>query len=120
MTGVPAQLPEANDLAAGLEESLAAMRLAGHHPTPSLLIRLADRRVMVLPAGASSEADRSRLGEIENVYGAVSASFRIGPDAALEELRVAAGQGGDYRLAASSRNLAIFASSLGITTGALP
>jgi len=112
-------LPEGNELGSDLSETLAAMRLAGYRPTPSLLVRLADRRVMVLPAGVTREADRDQLGEIKNVYGAISAAFRVGHDGALEELRSTAVQGGDYQLTASARNLAIFTSSLGITTGEL-
>ena len=84
-----------------LFEALQAMRAAGHAPEPRLVVRLGDGRLHFYPVEAVE-----RLEALRNERGPFEAYV---VDA--EGMRQAE---------ACSRNSAIFAASLGMTTGALP
>ena len=85
-------------LYAALEDMLAA----GHTPEPQLVVRFSDGRLRLYPADAESN-----LESLRNQFGPC-------------EAYVVTGEGVRECSASRSRNSAIFAASLGMTTGAFP
>ena len=119
------------------------MAAAGHAPSDLLLLRLTDGRVRVFPGAAASE----RLNRIGHENGPAAAAFRVSCErsksgvtaevqdwtrGSAETWRQAAvvDSAGRWKqlpptrepaqLESESRKAAIFAASLGMTTGALP
>ena len=91
-------------LADALQAAIDAMLAAGHIPEPRLVIRFADGRLRLCPSGAEGD-----LNTLRNQHGPCEAYV-----VSAEGVRSAG------RAASLSRNAAIFAASLGMTTGAFP
>ena len=89
-------------MAPELQSALDDILAAGHTPEPRLVVRFGDGRLRLYPAEAERDLDALR-----NQYGPC-------------EAYVVTGEGVRDCSASRSRNSAIFAASLGITTGALP
>ena len=69
------EAPEAgNDLSLRLLETLRAMFLAGHRPSPALLVRLTDGRVRLL----AGENSRDALVRVQNEFGPAARAFEVG------------------------------------------
>ncbi len=84
-----------------LYEALEGMRAVGHTPEDRLVVRLSDGRLRFYPLESAE-----RLESLRNEHGPV------------EAYAVASGE--VRQLRPESRNSAIFAASLGMTTGGLP
>lgn len=84
-----------------LREALETMQAAGHTPEARLVVRFGDGRLRFYPIEAAC-----RLDALRNEHGPVDA-YVADTDGVRQALP-------------ESRNAAIFAASLGMTTGALP
>jgi hypothetical protein len=76
-------------------------------PSDLLLVKLADGRIRILPADDVG----GRLRRLENESGPIAAAYQVTAGGDWVETQPSARE---------SRNSAIFAASLGMTTGALP
>lgn len=94
-----------------LDDALARMRAAGHEPSPALLVRLTDGRLRILPP----DEPEARLRRLSNECGPVELAYLVDGNGAVP----VAGPASNDSYCDSS-NWAIFAASLGMTTGALP
>lgn len=90
-----------------LDQIRQQMRSAGHEPSESVLVKLADGRIRMFPADNLAE----RMRRLENELGPVSVAYLLTRGGACVEIQPAA---------EDSRNAAMVAASLGMTTGALP
>lgn len=88
------------------ETAVGPLLAAGPERSNMLLAKLADGRIRIFPP----DDPEGRLRRLENEYGPVSVAYLL--------------EDGDWReiqpSARVSRNSAIFAASLGMTTGSLP
>ncbi len=126
-----------------LLSTLLQMAFAGHAPSDTLLVRMTDSRVRVLPG----DRCRERLESLPNESGPIAAAYRVSCALSKDVLEAAVEDwsGAEPRIwsqssrldaegrwlsseprmqalqaESESSNAAIFAESLGMTTGALP
>lgn len=90
-----------------LDQIRQQIRGAGHEPSESVLVKLADGRIRMFPADNLSE----RMRKLENELGPVAVAYLMTRGGACVEIQPAA---------EDSRKSAMVAASLGMTTGALP
>ena len=139
---LPIQLQNPDEtLLADLHALASRMIRQGHRPSSFLLLRLTDGRIKMVQSRGGSEQAREDLRRITNEYGPVGAAFRVWTEEEGGELvaRVDNLTGSCEDIAeqtpapsrnplaipypcrdSPSRNSAILAGSLGMTTGLLP